>query len=140
MAVMGKVTTRSGRLMAAVLGEGPGAIRDIKADGDPAVFTIGVGLPYAALIHDGGVRVVTEKMRRFFWAKYLTTPAGAADYNMWKALRYKPTIRYEPRPYLGSTVYTMIPEIDGILRKHGIRALDMEVKKIITGAQKATPL
>jgi hypothetical protein len=140
-AVPGKVTSRSGRLMAAVLGDfGQGAIRIIDVTKDPARFTIGVRSPYAALIHDGGVRVVTEKMRRFFWAKYLTTPAGAEDYTMWRALRYKTTIRYEPRPFLGSTVHAMIPEMSAILKKHGITALRLEIKKIITGAVRAVPL
>jgi len=139
-AVPGKVTSRSGKLMAAVLGTGEGAIRRIKTDSDPAIFEIGARLPYAALIHEGGVRVVTEQMRRFFWAKFHTTPSGAADYVMWRALRWKNIIKYLPRPYLGPTVYAMVPELKEILRKHGIEALRIEVKKIITGSARAVPL
>ena len=143
MAVPGKVTSRSGSLMAAVLGQKAGIsspIRNVIVDKDPAVFEIGVRSPYAALIHDGGVRVVTEKMRRFFWAKYFTTPSGAADYTMWRALRWKKTIRYEPRPFLEPAFRAVANEVPVILKKYGIRALRLDVKKIITGPVRATPL
>ena len=140
MAIPGKVTSRTGNLMRAVLGDkGSGGRRIIDVSGDPVVYTIGVDStirPQAALIHEGGVRVVTEQMRRFFWAKYFTTPSGAADYTMWRALRWKKHITYQPRPYLGPTVHAMVPEMKEILRKHGIEALRIEIKKIITGANK----
>lgn len=137
-AIPGKVTSRSGDLMAAVLGQkkGTGAspIRIIKVDSDPAVFIIGVAGQYAALIHEGGVRVVTEKMRRFFWAKFFTTPSGTADYAMWRALRWKRHITYQPRPFLRTAVMEVEPQIPQILRKYGIQALRTEVQKIIAGA------
>ena len=140
MAVPGKVTSRTGNLMRAVLGDkGSGGRRIIDVNGDPVVYTIGVDSmirPQAALIHEGGVRVVTEQMRRFFWLKYRTTPGGSAENEMWSRLRFKRHIVYQPRPYLGPTVYAMVPEIKEILRKYGIEALRMEVKKIITGSNK----
>ena len=144
VAVPGRVTSRSGSLMAAVLGEKVGMsspIRNVIVDKDPAIFEIGVRSPYAALIHEGGVRVVTEKMRRFFWAKFFTTPSGAADYPMWRALRWKKIIRYQPRPFLEPAFRAIAGgEAIAVLKKHGISALRLEVKKIITGSVRAVPL
>ena len=137
MAVPGKVTSRTGALLGAVLG-GAHSIREIITTTDPMTFTIGVKgtLPYASLIHEGGVRRVTDKMRRFFWAKWHNT--AGAEKKMFGILRFKNIIKYLPRPYLEQGVDEA--EIIGILRRHGIEFLRLELRKSFTGGFGATTL
>lgn len=136
MAVPHKVTSRSGNLLNAVLG-GAGSIREIVI-GDTARFTIGVkksALPYALLIHEGGVRPVTDKMRRFFWAKWYNTTGEMK--RMFSSLRFKNVIRYMPRPYLEMGVDE--GEIIDTLRRHGIEYLRLSVRNAFgqgTGSSK----
>jgi len=135
-AIEGKVTSRTGRLALAV--NEIGANPDIKFTSNGAAFTAAIDrgkVPYATLIHEGGVRAVTQKMRRFFWAKWYETKDP-----MWGALRYKSSITYRPRPFLGNAVYSLVNEIPEILRKHSLEYLRFEITRIITGAQKAANL
>ena len=132
-----KITSRSGSLMQAVLG-GIGGIRQVDFTNDGVVMTYGIGAPqrsYAVLLHEGGIRPVTEAMRRYFWAKFYTTPKGGEENRMWSALRFKSQIKYEPRPFLENAINEILPLIPDILRQHTLEALRIEVKKIIAEAK-----
>ena len=133
-----KVTSRSGQLREAVLG-GVNGIETTTFESDRMVMTKGVRLPYAALIHDGGVRVVTDAMRRFFWAKYLER-RGTAEGKMWSILRFKSIIKYQPRKFLENAINDLMTEIPEVLRKHALEGLRLEIKKIIEGSVRAVPL
>ena len=126
-----KVTSRSGNLMNEMLG-GVGSIRTVDFVSDGMVMTIGSTRPYAKLIHDGGVRQVTERMRRYFWVKFFRT-ADPAEKKMWSILRFKNTIKYQPRKFLENAIMDLINEIPEILKKHAIIALQVEIKRIISG-------
>ena len=128
-----KVTSRSGSLMQAVLG-GIGGIRTVDFTSNGAVMTYGIGSPqrsYALLLHEGGVRQVTERMRRFFWKKFLTTRRGSEENIMWSRLRYSTKITYKPRPFLENAIKDILPQIPEILRKNVLEGLRVSVKKII---------
>lgn len=128
-----KVTSRSGSLMQAVLG-GVGGIRKTEFTPNAFVMTYGIGHPqrsYALLLHEGGVRNVTDAMRRYFWAKWYSTRKGTEENLMWGRLRYKNRLVYKPRPFLENAINEILPQIPEILRKHTIEALRIEVKKII---------
>ena len=132
-----KVTSRSGSLMQAVLG-GVGGIRETQFTGDGVTMTYGIGHPqksYAILLHDGGIKAVTEKMRRFFWAKFYTTPKGGEENKMWSSLRFKNSITYKPRPFLEMAINDALPSIPEILRKHSLEALRIEVHRMVAGAK-----
>ena len=134
-----KVTSRSGSLMQAVLG-GVGGIREVEptSDGVSMIYGIPRGSPqykYGKLLHDGGIRAVTEKMRRFFWAKFYTTPKGGEENKMWSSLRFKNSITYKPRPFLEMAINDALPSIPEILRKHSLEALQIEVHRIVAEAK-----
>src|SRR5574343_986805 len=133
--VKGKVTSRSGALEASILG-GANSIRKIEVGSDKATFTIGTTLPYAALIAKGGVRVVTEKMRKFFWHKYFTETGAAKD--MWARLRFKNLIRYLPRPFLEPAAEEVVQtELPKLLSKYTMQYLRASVQEIIVGTPRA---
>ena len=130
------VTSRTGKLALAVLNAAEK--RDITFGTNETKISIGINrgeVPYATLIHEGGVRAVTQKMRSFFWAKWYETGDP-----MWGALRYKSSITYRPRLFLQRAVFDMVNEIPEILKKHSLEFLRFEIVKIITGAQKAISL
>lgn len=136
--VKGRVTSRTGGLMNSILG-GTDSIRKIEVGESNAVFTIGSTKPYAALMEKGGVRVVTEKMRKFFWHKYFTE-TGASK-GMWARLRFKNVIRYEPRPYLMPAAEEVVKtELPKILSKYVYRFLKYSIEEVITGTPRAVPL
>lgn len=54
-----------------------------------------VGVPYGAVHEYGGTFTITDRQRRFFWAKY-----GETGDDMWKALALSQTYTIPPRPYL----------------------------------------
>ncbi len=72
-------------------------------------------LPYAGIHNEGGEIVVTERMKRFFWAKYREANGGAwtrrkvngtgsAEVEFWKLMALKKvgsTIRIPMRRFLG---------------------------------------
>ena len=127
-AVPNIVTSRTGKLALAVLNAAEK--RDIRIDSDKVVIGIGIdrgAVPYATLIHEGGIRAVTPKMRSFFWAKWHQT----GDV-MWRALTRRTNIVYKPRPFLARAIADMRNEIPEILKSHSIEFLRMEIRKIIT--------
>lgn len=137
------VSNRTGRLVDSILG-GRGNkdhIRSVEFENDSMVLTIGTKVPYAALLEKGGIRVVTDKMRRFFWAKYFETKDSDSPISvMWSILRFKDTIIYRPRPYFKPAVESVIPEIKQIFRENLMNILRTTIKETITGAMKAQPL
>lgn len=133
--VTGKPRIITGGLRDSILG-GIGSIRKIEVGSDKATFTIGTTLPYAALIAKGGVRVVTEKMRKFFWHKYFTETGAAKD--MWARLRFKNLIRYLPRPFLEPAAEEVVQtELPKLLSKYTMQYLRASVQEIIVGTPRA---
>ena len=123
--------------MQAVLG-GVGGIRTVEMTGDGVLMTYGVGQPqakYGRFLHDGGIKAVTDKMRRFFWAKFYTTSKGSEEHKMWSALRFKRSLKYKPRPFLEMAIKDALPSIPEILKKHSLQALQIEVERIIKNAK-----
>lgn len=138
--VSGRVADRSGKLLDSIMG-GANSIREIEISSDKARFTIGSNLPYAALQEKGGVRVVTQKMKRFFWAKYFEARTiGSPLINMWSALRFKNIIKYPPRPYLEPAVRDVAIEIPEIFKKYTMEYLKITITESITGTPRAVPL
>lgn len=56
-------------------------------------------VPYSAIHEYGGTFKITDRQRRFFWAKYSETGT-----SMWKALALSETYTIPPRPYLRPAV------------------------------------
>ncbi len=136
----GRVTDRSGRLLASVMG-GANSIREIEISSSVARFTIGSKVPYAALQEKGGVRIVTQKMKRFFWAKYFEArEIGDPLIRMWGALRFKNIIKYPPRPYLEPAVMDIANQIPEIFKRHTMDYLKATITESITGTPRAVPL
>ena len=136
----GSVSSQSGKLLDSVMG-GANSIREIEISSDKARFTIGSKLPYAALQEKGGVRIVTQKMRRFFWAKYFEArEIGSPMINMWSALRFKNIIKYPARPYLEPAVRDVAIQIPEIFKRHTMEYLKATIKETITGTPRAVPL
>ncbi|MRJ09405.1 hypothetical protein EDL99_11135 [Ornithobacterium rhinotracheale] len=90
-------------------------------------------MPYADMLNNGGEIIVTEKMKRFFWAMYYksagaikTTKTGKvsqsgrneklrAEAEQWKALALKKvgsTMKIEPRQFIGHH-----PQIDTAIKE-----------------------
>ncbi len=136
----GIVTSRTGTLVNSILGgDNPEHIRRVEFSGDSLEMTIGTKVPYAALLEKGGVRVVTDKMRKFFWAKYYQTK-GQSINDLWAALRFKNEIIYQPRPYLKPAVEKSIPMIKEMFAKNVLRLVEISIVETITGKMKARPL
>ena len=136
-----RVTDRSGRLVQAVTRattRGDRAVVNFTAEGAEIMGRIDRGeYPHALLIHEGGIKAVTNPMRRFFWAKFYQTK-GSEENIMWSKLRYQTSVTYQPRPYLMNAVREVAEQIPEVLRRHTLEGLMIEVQKIITGAKGAT--
>jgi hypothetical protein len=134
-----QVTDRTGRLLDAVMG-GRGAIRKVEFQGDTAKITIGVSgaiVPYVTLQEKGGVRIVTAKMKRFFWHKFFeATIIGDPKREMWSALRFKNLIKFPPRPFLEPAVRDVAIEIPEILKRYTMEFLRMSITQTITERKK----
>lgn len=130
------VTERSGRLTDAVLG-GAGGIREYLFSGDTAKLSIGVKgsvVPYANLQEKGGTRPVTDKMRRFFWAKYFNArEVGDPKISMWSALRFKNMITYPKRSYLEPAVYEVAQQIPEILKRYSMNYIRLSILEAVNG-------
>ena len=63
---------------------------------------IEVGVVYGAAMEYGQVQIVTDKQRRFFWARFAET----GD-DMWKAMALSTTLTTPARPYLRPAIDTM---------------------------------
>ena len=94
-------------------------------------------IPYAEIHQQGGKIPVTDKMRKFFWAKYYqhASSAGRArgkrsisssgEANFWKAMALKQsgsTITIPARPFMGIT-----PDLEKTI----LRAIQTEMNHII---------
>ncbi len=137
--VQGIVTNRTGNLLNSLLGNSPDSISDIEVENDSLVITIGTKVPYAALLEKGGVRIVTEKMRRFFWFKYLSSGISD-DMNMWSKLRFKKFIVYRPRPFLKPAIESAIPEIKNMFTQIIVNEIRTSIEEAIRGTPRAIPL
>jgi hypothetical protein len=132
------VTNRTGRLFKSLMGiDSSEAIRKVESFADSMILTIGTQVPYAALLEKGGVRAVTDKMRRFFWAKYFET---RGENPMWSALRFKSSIVYPPRPYLRPAVEESVPKAKEMVYEMIKREVQISFQESIKGEMKAKPL
>lgn len=127
-----KLSIRSGRLVRSVLGQGGEQIRDVIVNENNALFSIGTKVPYAAIHELGGVRTVTQAMRRFFWYKYKST----GD-KMWKVMSHKGSLIFPKREYLRPAVYDNVQFIKQLLEKKVGEYLKFTITRIITGQAKA---
>lgn len=116
-----------------------------KVQGMNVVFTSSV--PYADIHNSGGEIIVTEKMKKFFWAMYYKN-AGAVTFNIrkkamsnternrrlsaeaekWKALALQPTgkiMKIEKQQFIGDH-----PVARGVIKRSFYRNAD-EFKKLI---------
>lgn len=56
-----------------------GLRRSIKAEIQGNTIRFSSSLPYAGIHNNGGTIVVTEKMKRYFWAMYLKASGAAVE-------------------------------------------------------------
>lgn len=71
-------------------------------EADKIVFTS--SLPYASIQNEGGEITVTAKMKRYFWAKYITSGKSGIEAEQWKAMALKKLgskIKIESRRFIG---------------------------------------
>lgn len=71
-------------------------------EGEKIVFTS--SLPYASIQNEGGEITVTAKMKRYFWAKYITSGKKGIEAEQWKAMALKKLgskIKIESRRFIG---------------------------------------
>lgn len=89
----GSLMMRSGKLRGSI---------NAKVRGNSIVFTS--NMPYAALHNEGGTIKVTQKMKKFFWAKYIEAGKKGIQAEQFKALALKKvgdTISIEQRQFIG---------------------------------------
>lgn len=82
-----------------------------------------VGVVYGAIHEFGGTFTVTERQRRFFWAKHMETKDG-----MWRALALSATYTMPAKPYLR-------PAIDSTKREAiqvTARSLYDKIRRVVT--------
>jgi len=130
-----RLTIRTGRLVRSVLGQGGEQIREITVGDNQAVFSIGTKVPYAALHELGGVRTVTQAMRRFFWYKWKST----GD-KKWKVMSGKSSLYFPQREYLRPAVYDNVNFIKEVLQRKVGGYLGFTIRQIITGEKKVMTL
>lgn len=126
------LSIRSGRLVRSVLGQGGEQIREITVGDNEAIFSIGSKVPYAALHELGGVRTVTQAMRRFF--RYM---AWKTKEPKWSAMVRSDSLMFPKREYLRPAVYDNVNFIRQVLDKKVGEYLKFTITRIITGHQKA---
>lgn len=71
-------------------------------EGEKIVFTS--SLPYASIQNEGGEITVTDKMKRYFWAKYIEAGKKGIQADQWKAMALKKVgskIKIESRRFIG---------------------------------------
>jgi len=94
-----------------------GLRRSIKAEIQGNTIRFSSSLPYAGIHNNGGTIVVTEKMKRYFWAMYLKASGAvkgkgsgdrtrrfSTEAEFWKAMALKKAgarIRIPARPFIG---------------------------------------
>lgn len=134
--VEGQVTSRTGRLEKSLLGETTFSHRKLTVGESSASFEIGSKVRYAALMELGGVRTVTERMRKFFWHKYFTETGALKE--MWARLRFKNVIHYKPRPYLEPAMMDVVErELPKLLNNFLYKYLKTSIQQVIVGDAKA---
>ena len=127
-----KISIRTGRLVRSILGQGGEQIRDVIVNESGAIFSIGSKVPYAALHELGGVRNVTQAMRRFF--RYM---AWKTKEPKWIAMMRSSRLVFYQRPYLKPAIADNIQFIKQVLEKKVGEYLKFTITRIITGQQKA---
>ena len=130
-----RLSIRTGRLVRSILGQGGEQIRDVTIGDNQAMFSIGTKVPYAAIHELGGVRTVTQAMRRFFWWKYKST----GDVK-WKNMSRANSLTFYQRPYLKPAVADNIQFIKQVLEKKVGEYLKFTVERIVTGEKKAADI
>jgi phage gpG-like protein len=91
--------------------------RSIRSRQDKNSLSWSSSLPYASLQNEGGEIIVTEKMKRFFWAMFYKANGGvtksgkgernkrlSAEATMWKSLALQKTgskMRIKQRQFIG---------------------------------------
>lgn len=91
---VGSLLVRSGKLR-----------RSIKSrvQGDSILFSS--NMPYAELQNNGGKIIVTQKMKKYFWAKYLSLqhkkPTQAQRFKAMALKKVGSVITIEKRPFIG---------------------------------------
>jgi len=138
--IAGMVTDRTGRLLDAVMG-GNGSIRKVEFQGDSALLTIGVKgsiVPYATLQEKGGDRIVTKKMRGFFWHRYDDARKIGDVVNMekWGSMMYANILKFPARPYLEPAVRDVAIEIPEIFKRYTMEFVKMSITQTITESKK----
>lgn len=134
--VEGQVTSRTGKLMKSILGETTFSHRKTEVGESSASFEIGSKVRYASLMELGGVRTVTDKMRKFFWHKYFTDTGDLKD--MWARLRFKNVIHYKPRPYLEPAMMDVVEkDLPKLLSKYVYKYFKSSIQQLIVGEAKA---
>lgn len=107
-----KVYERSGGLKRAFIPGQAGSLSKVTVTPQGVDFTIGTAYIVALVQEYGATITITEKMRRFFWAKYAETGA-----DMWRglALTKKSVITIPPRPFFSQALKELeaveVPEI-----------------------------
>lgn len=134
-----KLSIRTGSLVRAVLGTGAGKIRDIQVTPIDATYTIGVNMDEdyknlgGARLHElGGVRTVTQAMRRFFWYKW----KSAGD-EKWRFMSRTNRLIYPKREYLRPAVYDNVVFIRQLLTEKIGEYIRFTITRIIKGETKA---
>jgi len=125
-----KLTTRSGRLLRAVLGAGgmawksPESTRRITQQNQYGMgVEIEIAVPYAKIHEEGGTipaysLLITPKMRRFFWAMWYETRE-----DKWKGAALKrggvtmPARTVEARPYIAPALADVRDDLGQIMRE-----------------------
>lgn len=106
-----------------------GSISYTPAD---AAVTVGTSVPYAGIHNDGGDIVVTERMKRFFWAKF-----HEANGNSWARKQSNPEADFwhlMAQKKVGSTIHIPKRQFIGESReldKKVNQTIDTEIENIM---------
>ena len=134
----GSLLLRSGRLR-----------KSVKAVQGNKSISWSSSLPYASIHNEGGIMIITQKMKSFFWAMYYKNAKAitfnvkkkamantqrnrklTAEANKWKAmalLKVGTKIKVEQRQFIG-----WHPEVDRRIKKivdHNLQQIDKEIIK-----------
>jgi len=125
-----KLTTRSGRLMKSI---GPAggvfnssgnreAIREIDVKGNKVILTFGSEVPYLPPHEYGGAmpardQIVTDRMRRFFWAKMYETGDEKFKAMALSQSIHIPGYNMPKRPVITPAANDSISDIENLMRR-----------------------
>lgn len=92
---VGSLLVRSGKLRRSITSR-------VQGNG----ITFSSNMPYAQLQNNGGEIIVTEKMKKYFWAKYTELhsrkPSQAQKFKAMALKKVGSVIRIEKRPFIGN--------------------------------------